>query len=74
MHQRRSLVVGIALHAVLLALLVWGMLLDLTAGRSAHLGPALIAAYLCASLIITTAMLWPVLVPRRRPGGARESR
>ena len=74
MHQRRSLVVGIALHAVLLAALISGMLLDLVAARSAHLGPALIAAYLCASLVITTAMCWPAIVPRRRRGGVRASR
>ncbi|GAA4357916.1 hypothetical protein [Microbacterium rhizosphaerae] len=74
MHQRRSLIVGIALHAVLLAALICGMLLDLTAGRSPHLGPVLIAAYVCASLVITTVMFWPAVVPRRRPGRARASR
>ena len=74
MHRRRSLIVGIALHAVLLVALGCGMLLDLTAVRSAHVGPALIAAYVCASLVITAVMFRPAVVPRRRPSRARASR
>lgn len=74
MHRPRSLIVGIALHAMLLATLICGMLFDLTAGHFGHLGPALIAAYVCASLVITTAMCWPAFAPRRRPGRARASR
>jgi hypothetical protein len=77
MHRRRSLIVGIALHTVLLATLICGMLFDLTAGHSGHpvrLGPALIIAYVCASLVITTAMCWPAIAPRPRPSRARASR
>jgi hypothetical protein len=74
MHQRRALVVGIALHAALLSALVCGMVLDLTAGHGHHLGPLLIACYVGASLVITTAMFWPAIALRRRPGAPRATR
>jgi len=74
MHRPRMLVAGIALHAALLTVLSWGMLLDLTAVHSRHSGPMLIAAYVGASLLVTAAMFVPAALARRRRGVSREAR
>ncbi len=68
-HAGRALAVCIALHAVVLAVLITGLVLDVADGT--HLGPLLIGAYVAASLVLTAAMVWPAL---RRHGRAPADR